>query len=435
LTKDDEGQQSYKEKGSLHEANPKDTPFREKVQTSFSVVSPTMDFNLTPEHTLIREMAYKFGQQEVVPDVTARDREAKSDRTMLDKMAQAGILGVAIPEAFGGSGTDYISLGLVCEELERADTSARVVMSVHSGLHCLTILQWGTDEQKARWLPALAKGEKVGAFGLTEPNAGSDAINIRTSARRDGNSYVLNGEKTWISLADYADQFLVIARLEDESRSFGAFIVERKAAGFHSRPLHGKLGVRAGNTGQIFFEDLRVPVENRLGEEGDGFKIAMSALDHGRYTVASGAVGLVVACLDACTSYAKDRKVGGEEIGRKQLVQQMIANMAASRDMGRLLYLQVGWMKNVGLRHTREVSMAKWRNCEMAFKCASDAVEIHGAYGYIDEFPVERYFRNSRGAMIYEGTHEIHTLIQAEYELGYRTDKPLSKTLPTWSPG
>ncbi len=392
-----------------------------------------MDFRLTPEHELIREMAHKFGQQEIVPDVTARDREAKSDPAILQKMGEAGILGVSIPERYCGSGTDYISLGLVCEELERADTSARVVLSVHSGLHCLTLLQWGTDEQRNRWLPGLAKGERIGAFGLTEPNAGSDAINIKTRARRDGGSYVLNGEKTWISLADYATQFLVIARLEEgNADTFAAFIVERDSPGFHSRPIHGKLGVRAGNTGQIFFEDLRVPAENRLGEEGDGFKVAMSALDHGRYTVASGAVGIITACLDACNRYAKERKVGGEEIGRKQLVQQMIANMAASRDIGRLLYYQVGWMKNLGLRHTREVSLAKWKNCEMAFKCASDAIEIHGAYGYTDEFPVERYFRNSRGAMIYEGTHEIHTLIQAEYELGYRADKPLARTLPTW---
>ncbi len=392
-----------------------------------------MNFALTGEHELIKESAYRFGQSEVVPNIAARDREAQSDRVMLEKMGEAGLLGVSIPEKFGGSGTDYISLGLVCEELERADSTARVVMSVHSGLHCLTLLQWATEEQKMRWLPKLAAGERFAGFGLTEPNAGSDATNIATRARRDGDSYVLNGEKTWISLADYADQFLVIARLEAEEKSFVALIVDRDLAGFHSKPLHGKLGVRAGNTGQIFFEDVRVPLENRVGEEGDGFKVAMSALDHGRYTVAAGAVGIVTACLDACNKYATERKVGGEEIGRKQLVQQMIANMAASRDIGRLLYYQVGWMKNAGLRHTREVSLAKWKNCEMAFKCANDAVEIHGAYGYIDEFPVERYFRNSRGAMIYEGTHEIHTLIQAEYELGYRKDKALQHTLPVWN--
>ncbi|MEZ0325873.1 MAG: acyl-CoA dehydrogenase family protein [Fimbriimonas sp.] len=390
-----------------------------------------MDFALGAEHELIKEMAYKFGQQEILPGLRERDREATSDRSMLDKMAAGGILGTSIPATYGGSDTDYISLGIVCEELERADTSARVVMSVHSGLHSMTILQWGTEEQRERWLPGLASGKLVGGFGLTEPNAGSDAINITTKARRDGDHYVLNGEKTWISLADYADQFLVIAQLEGQNGHV-AFIVERTREGFSSKPLHGKLGVRAGNTGQIFFDNLRIPAANRLGDEGDGFRVAMSALDHGRYTVAAGAVGIVTACLDACGKYCHERKVSGEEIGRKQLVQQMIANMVSSRDIGRLLYQQVGWMKNTGQRHTREVSMAKWVNCKNAFQAASDAVEIHGAYGYSDEFPVERYFRNSRGAMIYEGTHEIHTLVQAEYELGYRSDRPLKRTLPSW---
>lgn len=395
-----------------------------------------MDFQLTQEHELVREMAHKFGQQQILPGLAERDRAAQSDRTMLDKMAEGGILGVSLPAKYDGQDTDYVSLGIVCEELERADSSARVVMSVHLGLHCLTLLQWGTAEQKSRWLPALARGEKVGAFGLTEPNAGSDAVNVRTRAVRDGDSYVLNGEKTWISLADYADQFLVVAVTDPEAKSkahgLSAFIVPRDLPGFSSRAIHGKLGVRAGNTGQIFFEDMRVPLENRLGEEGDGFKIAMSALDHGRYTVASGAVGIIQASLDASVKYCHERKVGGEEIGKKQLVQQMIANMVAGREIGRMLYYQVGWMKNMGLRHTRECSLAKWTNCNAAFQAANDAVEIHGAYGYCDEFPVERYLRNSRGAVIYEGTREIHTIMQAEYELGYRHDRPLARNLPTW---
>jgi len=402
-----------------------------------------MDFSLTTEHELIRESTFKFGQSEILPDIRERDREARSDRALLDKMGAAGILGVAIPEQYGGSGTDYISLGIVCEELERADSSARVVMSVHSGLHSLTILQWGSEEQRRRWLPDLASGKKVGAFGLTEPNAGSDAINIKSTARLDGDSYVLNGQKTWISLSDYADQFLVVCRLVDHSDRADrsnrtdktrhiALVVDRATPGFSSRPIHGKLGVRAGNTGEIFFNDLRVPKENRLGEEGDGFKIAMAALDHGRYTVGSGAVGIIQACLDACVKYANERTVGGEQIGRKQLVQQMIASMVQGREIGRLLYYRVGWMKNTGQRHTREVSLAKWTNCAAAFDAANKAVEIHGAYGYCDEFPVERYLRNSRGAMIYEGTHEIHTVMQAEYELGYRTDKPLTHALPAW---
>lgn len=393
-----------------------------------------MDFALTQEHELIREMAYKFGQNEVLPGLAERDREHRSDSEMLEKMAASGLMGISIPAKYGGMDTDYISLGIVCEELERADSTARVVMSVHSGLHSLTILQWGTEEQKQRWLPDLASGKRWGGFGLTEPNAGSDAANLRTTATKDGDSYILNGEKTWISLADYAHQFLVITRLTNSTAKapYAAFIIDRDTPGFSSKAIKGKLGVRAGNTGQIFFENMRVPAANMLGEEGDGFKVAMSALDHGRYTVASGAVGIITACLDACVKYANERTVGGEVIGKKQLVQQMIASMVKGREIGRLLYEKVGWMKNTGQRHTKECSMAKWVNCEAAFDAANKAVEIHGAYGYCDEFPVERYFRNSRGAMIYEGTHEIHTLMQAEYELGYRADKPISRVLPTY---
>lgn len=393
-----------------------------------------MDFALTQEHELIRESAYKFGQNEILPGLRERDRDAKSDKTMLEKLGSSGYLGVCVPEAYGGMGADYISCGIVCEELERADTSARVAMSVHVGLHSMTIMQWGTEEQKQRWLPDLATGKRFAGFGLTEPNAGSDAANLKTTAKKDGDHYVINGQKAWISLADYADQFLVVTRLAETSAKapYAAFIVDRNTPGFSSRAIHGKLGVRAGNTGEIFFSDMRVHKDCMLGEEGDGFKVAMSALDHGRYTVASGAVGIITACLDACIPYANDRTVQGEPIGRKQLVQQMIAAMVRGREIGQLLYYKVGWMKNEGLRHTRECSMAKWVNCEAAFDAANKAVEIHGAYGFCDEFPVERYFRNSRGAMIYEGTHEIHTIMQAEYELGYRADKPISRVLPTY---
>ncbi|ARU44774.1 butyryl-CoA dehydrogenase [Armatimonadetes bacterium Uphvl-Ar2] len=393
-----------------------------------------MEFALTAEHEQIREAAYKFGQNVIVPSVGELDRQHTSDPETLKKLGEAGLLGLGIPAKWGGTDTDYISVGVACEELERADSTARVVMSVHVGLHCMTMMQWGTEEQCAKWLPDLATGKKIGAFGLTEPNAGSDAASMKTTARREGDEYVLNGEKTWISLADYADQFLVIARLAetDAKAPYAAFIVERDRPGFSSRAIKGKLGVRAGNTGQIFFDNVRIPASNMIGQEGDGFKVAMSALDHGRYTVAAGAVGIITACMDACCKYANERSVQGEVIGKKQLVQQMIAKMARGRDIGRLLYYQVGWMKNTGKRHTREVSMAKWVNCEAAFEAANNAVEIHGAYGYCDEFPVERYFRNSRGAMIYEGTHEIHTIMQAEYALGYREDKPIARTLPTF---
>ncbi|HXH60823.1 MAG TPA: acyl-CoA dehydrogenase family protein, partial [Fimbriimonadaceae bacterium] len=309
-----------------------------------------MQFAESAEHRLVRESAHKFGQQEIVPGIREHDRAHTSDPETLKKMGEAGLLGVSIPAKYGGQDTDYISLGIVCEELERADTSARVVMSVHSGLHCLTLLQWATEEQKQRWLPALAKGERVGAFGLTEPTAGSDAVNIRTRAVKDGGDYVLSGEKTWISLSDYADQFLVIAVTDPDAKSrakgMSAFIVDRESKGFTSRPIKGKLGVRAGNTGQMFFDDVRVPAANMIGAEGDGFKVAMSALDNGRYTVASGAVGIIQACLDACVPYSKDRKVAGEPIASKQLVQQMLASMVQGREIGRLLYYKVGWMKN-----------------------------------------------------------------------------------------
>ncbi|MBL8068251.1 MAG: acyl-CoA dehydrogenase family protein [Armatimonadetes bacterium] len=393
-----------------------------------------MDFALTQEHELIRESASKFAEQHILPTVRELDRAHTSNPETLKKMGEAGLLGISIPAKYGGTDTDYISLGIVCEELEKADTSARVAMSVHSGLHCMTLMQWGTEEQKQRWLPKLASGEHLGAFGLTEPNAGSDAVNIKTTARMDGDHYVINGSKTWISLADYATHFLVITKLaETEAKApYAAFIIPREAAGFSSRPLKGKLGVRAGNTGEIFFENVRVPASDMIGAEGDGFKVAMSALDHGRYTVAAGAVGIITASLEACVKYANERKVGEEVIGKKQLVQQLIASMARGRDIGRLLYYQVGWMKNTGQRHTREVSMAKWVNCEAAFDAANKAIEVHGAYGFSDEFPVERYFRNSRGAMIYEGTHEIHTLVQAEYALGYRSDKPIANMLPPY---
>jgi alkylation response protein AidB-like acyl-CoA dehydrogenase len=395
-----------------------------------------MHFAESPEHKLVRESAYKFGQQEIAPSVRELDRAHESDPQTLKRMGEAGLLGVSVPAKYGGQDTDYVSLGIVCEELERADTSARVVLSVHSGLHCLTLMQWGSEEQKQRHLPDLAQGKRIGGFGLTEPTAGSDAVNIKTRAVKDGNEYVLKGEKTWISLSDYADQFLVVAVTDpnagSKAKGMSAFIVPRDAKGFSSRPIKGKLGVRAGNTGQIFFDDVRVSESDRVGLEGDGFKVAMSALDHGRYTVAAGAVGIVQACLDACLPYAKDRSVGGEPIASKQLVQQMIASMVQGREIGRLLYYKVGWMKNTGQRHTREVSLAKWTNCAAAFDAANKAVEIHGAYGFCDEFPVERYFRNSRGAMIYEGTHEIHTVMQAEYELGLRLDRSLEHKLPTW---
>jgi alkylation response protein AidB-like acyl-CoA dehydrogenase len=327
-----------------------------------------------------------------------------------------------------------LSLGIVSEELERADSAFRVLIAVHLGLNSLALFQWGNEAQKQRYLVPQARGEKLGAFGLTEPGAGSDVAGISTTARHDSETYILNGEKMWIGCADIADHFLIFAYTDREAkhRGISAFIVERDFDGVTTSSIHHKLGGRIGNVGSINLEDVRVPAANRVGEEGDGFKIAMSALDNGRYTVASGAVGLIEACLEASVAYAKKRETFGKPIGKHQLVQQKIANMVAGRDIGRLLYYQIGWMKNQGMRCTREVSLAKWTNCQNAFQAADDAIQIHGAHGYSDEYPVERYFRNARGALIYEGTQEIHQLVQAEYALGDRVDKPVTQPLPSY---
>ncbi len=393
-----------------------------------------MDLSWSEEHDMVRKMVREFALREIAPTIKEHDREQTFDRSLLAKMAGQGLLGICIPVRYGGAGMDYISLGIVCEELERVDTSARVIMSVHVGLNSLPLLQWATEEQKQRYLVPQATGERISTYALTEPNAGSDAAAIQTSARREGDTYILNGEKMWISLADVADTFLIIAYTDRSKRHHGmsAFIVDRDSPGLTTGTIHGKLGVRAGNTGFISLQDVPVPAENLLGEEGEGFKIAMSALDNGRYTVAWGAVGLIQACLDASVKYANQRQTFGVPIGQHQLVQQMIARMVQRVEAGRLLCLQAGWMKNQGLRNTRETSLAKWYACDASFDSAADAVQIHGAYGYSDEYDVERYLRNSKGAVIYEGTREIHQIMQAQYALGYRQDRPLRCEMPAY---
>lgn len=395
-----------------------------------------MDFQLSEEHQRQHDRAYQFGQEQILPGLRMRDRERDPDPEMPRRLAKGGFTATCIPKEYGGDGLDYISLGIICEQLERADTSARVVMSVHTGLHALTVLRWGTEEQRQAFLPNLASGEVIGGFALTEPTAGSDAVNIKTRAERQGDYYILNGEKTWISLANFADHLIVVAVTDPSqagrANSLSAFIVPRDTPGFRSEKLEGKFGVRAGDTGKIFLENVKVPAFHRIGEEGEGFKVAMTAIDHGRYTVGSGMVGIIEGCLDACIPYARERSVAGEPIGRKQLVQQMIAKMVAGRETGRLLSRKVGWMMNHGMRTTREASLMKWLNCNAAVEAANEAIELFGAYGVIDDNPVERHFRNARGAMIYEGTREIHQIIQAEYELGYREDRPVRCNLPGW---
>mgnify|MGYP001484008878 CR=1 FL=1 len=393
-----------------------------------------MDFEFTEEQKLLRKTVRQFVDKEIMPYVSKWDANQHFETNIIKRLAELGLMGVCIPEHYGGSGMDYNSLAIVCEELERGDTAFRTAVSVHTGLNSLTLLQWGNEYQKQTYLVPQAKGEKIGAFGLTEPGAGSDVASLRTTAARDGNDYILNGQKTWISLCDVADHFLVFAYTDKNKKHHGisAFIVERTMPGFSSKAIKGKLGIRAGNTGELFFDNVRVPKENLLGEEGEGFKIAMSALDNGRFTVAAGACGLIMACLEASVKYCHERKTFGKEIGRHQLVQQMIANMEAGLQISRLLVYRAGELKNKGQRNTRETSLAKWQACDFANKAADDAVQIHGAYGYSNEYPVERYLRNSKAPVIYEGTREIHTIMQAEYVLGYRRDKPLNKMLPAW---
>jgi glutaryl-CoA dehydrogenase (non-decarboxylating) len=386
-----------------------------------------VDFALTDENRLVQHSARAFAEAEILPHIRRWDEEGGYPRELLARMGELGFLGAPVPERYGGGGMDYLSFALLCEELERADTAFRVVQSVHVGLNSLALLQWGTEEQRQRWLVPQAKGARLATFGLTEPGVGTDAANLATTARRDGESYRLNGQKQWISLADVADHFLVFATLDRSKgwRGITAFLLERGMAGLTTATLHGKLGIRAGNTGIINLDDVVVPAEHRIGEEGEGFLIAMSAIDQGRYTVAAGAVGLAQACLDASVRYATERQAFGEEIGRHQLVKQMIAKMAAGTEMGRLLVWRAGWLKNRGLRNTRETSLAKWHATDHAVASALDAIQVHGANGYSNEFPVERYLRNSKAATIYEGTSQLHTLIQADYALGYREDRPL----------
>lgn len=395
-----------------------------------------IDFSLTESQLMVRDMAREVASRVIAPNIAEFDRAQKMNPEILPALAKANLLGFCIPEEYGGMGTDYISLGLASEEMEYADTSARVILSVHIGLYSLPILTWASEEQKQKYLTPAAKGEIIGTFGLTEPAAGSDVVGIQTTAIKKGNAYILNGEKMWISLADVADCFLIFAWTDLEKKKnrdhsgISAFIVERKFEGLTTGSIHGKLGVRAGNTGFISMQDVEVPSENLVYGEGQGFKIAMFCLDQGRYTVAAGSCGLIRACRDACINYSKDRHTFQQPIAEHQLVKQMIANMEAGYEYSSYLWMKAGWLKNQGKRSTKATSLAKWIACREAEASAANAVQVFGAYGFSDEYPVERFYRNAKGASIYEGTREVHTLMQADYVLGNRIDKQLEKDLP-----
>ncbi len=397
-----------------------------------------IEFELTEEHIALQQTVREFVAGEVAPYIKEWDEKSHFERSVFDKMAELGFLGVCIPEQYGGAGFDYISLGIVCEELEVCDTFLRVAMSVHVGLNSLSVFTWGTEEQKQKYLVPQAKGEKLATFGLTEPNAGSDVVGMRSVAKRDGDDWILNGEKMWISLGDVADHFLFFCWTDQEKQKvrdhtgISCFIVERSMPGFSSGTLHGKLGIRAGNTGYFSLQDVRVPKENMLGQEGEGFKIAMFSLENGRYTVASGATGVIRAARDASVAYANTREVQGQPIANFQLVKQKIANMEADYQMSHLLWLKAGYLKNMGLPSARAASLAKWQATVRSETAASMAIEIHGANGYTNDYPVERYLRNCKAAVIYEGTRDIHTLMQADWALGLKKEKPARVSLPAY---
>lgn len=381
-----------------------------------------MDFDFTPEQIAYRKHMREFMEREVAPVAQMNDRECKFDWNVAKKIFKEGFLGCPVPEKYGGLGMDYIAYGLMTEEVNRVCSSTRTLFSVQTSLVALTILKWGNEEQKQALLPKLCNGEYIGCYGLTEPEAGSDAGNQQTRAVKDGNDYILTGQKVWISCGTIASHALIFATVDPKlgHKGISCFIVDTKSKGFSAAAIKGKLGLRSSDTATLYLDQVRVPKENMLGAEGDGFKVAMSALDNGRFSVAAGAVGLVQGCIDESTKYAMQRKTFGKPIGEHQQVQAMIADMVADCEAGRLLYLRAAHLKNKNVRNTLETSLAKLFCGEAANKAAHNAVQIFGGYGFSDEYPVERFFRDAKVLNIYEGTREIQRLIIAQDALGIR---------------
>lgn len=391
-----------------------------------------MDFDFTPEQIAMRKHMREFAEREIAPKAQMNDRNCKFDWDIAKKIFAEGFLGCPVPEKYGGLGLDYVAYGLMTEEVNRVCSSTRTLFSVQTSLVALTILKWGTEEQKKFYLPKMCSGEFIGCYGLTEPEAGSDAANQQTRAVKDGNDYILSGSKTWISCGTIAHYALIFATVDPKlgHKGITCFIVDTKSKGFTAQAIHGKLGLRASDTASLFLDEVRVPAENMLGQVGEGFKIAMSALDNGRFSVAAGAVGVVQGCIDASTKYAMERRTFGKPIGEHQQVQAMIADMVADCEAGRLLYLRAAHLKNKGVRNSRETSIAKLFCGEAANKHAHNAVQIFGGYGFSDEYPVERFFRDAKVLNIYEGTREIQRLIIGQDALGirYANGKPAEAT-------
>jgi hypothetical protein len=380
-----------------------------------------MNFEFTPEQLAIQAKARQFAREEVAPLARASDESGQFPRHLIPRLAELGFLTGPVEPAYGGAGLDYTSFALVYEELGWADSSVRGFLAVHAGLVALCIRDWGTAAQKMRYLPGLARGELIGCYCLTEENAGSDVGSMETTVREEADSFVLNGQKIWITNGGIADIALVFASRDREARHRGicAFIVETTSPGFQRQAMPGQeLGHRSSDHARIILEECRVPKSALLGEVGQGFKVAMAALDHGRLGVAAGAVGVLQACLDACVAFARQRRQFGQRIADFQMIQSTIADMTADLDAARLLVYRAAWLKDQGRPTTRETSIAKLFATEAAVRAASEAVLLHGGRGYSNEFPVERYYRDIKGLQIYEGTSHIQRLIIARDVLG-----------------
>jgi alkylation response protein AidB-like acyl-CoA dehydrogenase len=372
-----------------------------------------MDFELTDEQHLIRETARAFTDNEIVERARENDRNEHFDLELVQKIAAQGYLGAIVPREYGGAGLDYLTYGLVVEEIGRGCSAMRTVISVQTSLVCSAILRWGTEEQKQHYLPKLTSGEWLGCFGLTEPDTGSDAANQKTRARKTDDGWVINGSKMFISLGNHAKVALIFAQTDPEKKHRGVacFLVDCDQPGFQPQPIHHKMGLRGSDTAAIGLDDVHATDEQMLGQIGDGFKIAMSALDSGRYSVAAGCVGICQGCVDASVKYATEREQFGRPIASFQLVQQMIANMKVDTDAARMLVWRAGYLKDGGKPNTTETSIAKYFATEAAVRTANTAIQVHGGAGYVDDYPVERYFRDVRVTTLYEGTSQIQQLI------------------------
>ncbi len=372
-----------------------------------------MDFELTDEQHLVRQTARAFSDNEIVERARENDRNEHFDTDLVRKIADQGYLGAIVPREYGGAGLDYLTYSLVVEEIGRGCSAMRTVISVQTSLVCSSLLRWGTEEQKHQWLPKLCSGEWLGCFGLTEPDTGSDAANQKTRARRTESGWVINGAKMWISLGNHAKLALIFAQTDPEKghRGLACFLVDTDQPGFQPQPIHHKMGLRGSDTAAIGLDDVEVGADAMLGEAGDGFKVAMSALDSGRYSVAAGCVGICQGCVDASVRYSKEREQFGRPIASFQLVQAMIADMVVDTEASRMLVWRAGFLKDTGKPSTTETSMAKLYATEAAVRSANTAIQVHGGSGYVDDYPVERYFRDVRVTTLYEGTSQIQKLI------------------------